>query len=172
MARIQPVRAASRRAREEAAVREVLRALPFGTIGDEAFRSAVNTDRPKQRGRGAGDDETVMERVNGRAVFPSQRPVLMTSGGMSGLAGGMSAGQKAGLGAAGAVLAGALTLGLMKLLSKKKSDNGDAAREDRRRERRSKNSAFKKGGVVKKRNGKHAKAKMVKKAVHKAAGKR
>ena len=117
------------------------------------------------------EDVNVMERVNGRAVFPSQRSVPMTSGGMSGLAGGMSAGQKAGLGAAGAVLASALTLGLMKLLSKKKSGNGDAAREERRRERRSMNSAFKKGGVVKKRNGKQMKVKMVKKAVHKTAGK-
>ena len=84
---------------------------------------------------------------------------------------GMSPGKAAAAGAAGAVLAGALTAGLVKLLSKKKSDNGDAAREERRRERRRQNNAFRKGGVVKKRKGKHAKAKMVRKAVRKAARK-
>jgi len=84
---------------------------------------------------------------------------------------GMSPGKAAAAGAAGAVLAGALTVGLMGLLSKKKSDNGDAAREERRRERRRQNNAFRKGGVVKKRKGKHAKAKLVRKAVRKAARK-
>ena len=76
-------------------------------------------------------------------------------------------GQKVGAGAAGAVLAGALTVGLMKLLEKKKSENGDVAREERRRERRSGKPAFRKGGVVKRRNKKRA----VKKAVRKAARK-
>ena len=83
----------------------------------------------------------------------------------------LTTGQKVGAGAAGAVLAGALTVGLMKLLEKKKSDNGDAAREDRRRERRKRKEAFKKGGVVKRRNKKKAVKKAVRKAVHKAAGK-
>ena len=87
-----------------------------------------------------------------------------------------SLGRKAAAGAAGAVLAGALTAGLVALLSKKKSDNGEAAREERRRERRSKNNAFRKGGVVKRRNkkkvAKKAVKKAVRKAVHKKTGKR
>jgi len=92
----------------------------------------------------------------------------------SGMAGDMSAGQKAGLGAAGAVLASALTVGLMKLLSKNKSGNGDADREERRRRRRlgPGGMAYKKGGVAKKRNGKQSKVKVVKKAVKKAVHKK
>lgn len=86
----------------------------------------------------------------------------------------LTTGQKVGAGAAGAVLAGALTVGLMKLLEKKKSDDGDVAHEERRRvsrnpDRKSRSKpAFKKGGVVKRRN----KKKAVKKRRGKKAGKR
>ena len=86
-----------------------------------------------------------------------------------------SFGRKVATGAAGAALAGALTLGLMKLLSKnKKSDNGGESRKEVRRTTRlgPGGLAYKKGGVAKRRNKKKAVKKAVHKAVHKKAGKR
>lgn len=93
-----------------------------------------------------------------------------------------SLGRKAAAGAAGAVLAGALTVGLMKLLSKKGSNNGGESRKEGPKEVRRTTRlgpgglAYKKGGVAKKRNSKRMKKKVVKKAarkaVHKKAGKR
>jgi len=86
-----------------------------------------------------------------------------------------SLGRNAAAGAAGAVLAGALTLGLMKLLSKKKkTNNGGQSRKEIRRTTRlgPGGLAYKKGGVAKKRNSKQMKKKAVKKAVHKAVHKK
>ena len=83
---------------------------------------------------------------------------------------GWSPGKTAAAGAAGAVLAGALTVGLMKLLSKKK--NGSKEEQNSRRViRRTTPMQLKKGGVAKKRKGKQIKKKMVRKTIRKVARK-